>query len=185
MSTVTVSLWAFCMLIGIIVVMVIGLIIFQRKATKSLALAQKARELAAEMEVIVSQRAENQETVKELAETHAILTARLETVTAQSVHYFSLIEGVIAERDRWIRICRKAWHQGGVAQQWLMRDLSRSIKIINDYRKREGKKPISVDPAFKEIMGEYQDLLGNDEVRGPLASETTAKPTPELPSPEH
>jgi hypothetical protein len=74
--------------------------------------------------------------------------------------YLGLILGLEGERDTWQRFYFEAAHKSGVAQNWLLRDLQGAVLRANAFAQELRKRGVKaadviVDPALKEVLGEY------------------------------
>lgn len=75
--------------------------------------------------------------------------------------FFELIRGVEGEADTWRRLYRKGMSQAGVAQNWLLRDLSEVVRLGNAYaarlRKHGEKAPsVQVHPDLKRFIDDFE-----------------------------
>jgi hypothetical protein len=89
--------------------------------------------------------------------------------------FFGIIEGVEKERDTWQRLYRDSSQMAGVAQAWLLRDLSSSVRAANVYAERlraKGEKVmnVQVDPRLSDLVEEF----GGQHVSPPTGSESGA-----------
>lgn len=85
---------------------------------------------------------------------------RARTHERRADEFLSIIRGIETERDTWQRFYFESSRQSGVAQNWLLRDLSGAVQRANIYaaelRKHGVKvKDITVDPSLTEVLSEY------------------------------
>ena len=78
----------------------------------------------------------------------------------RAAEYLGLIEGLESERDTWQRFYFEAARKSGVAQNWLLRDLQGAVLRANAFAQELRKRGVKtadviVDPALKEVLGEY------------------------------
>jgi len=92
----------------------------------------------------------------------AVMTAgsRAELQERRANEFFSIIQGLEGERDTWQKLYHESSRQSGVAQAWLLRDLSGIIQRANVFArelKKHGVKAteVIVDPALKELVAEF------------------------------
>jgi hypothetical protein len=74
--------------------------------------------------------------------------------------FFSIIQGIEVERDTWRRFFEKSSHHAGVAQAWLLRELTEAVQRANTYAEALRKlghqvRGIDVNPALKEVVEEF------------------------------
>jgi len=74
--------------------------------------------------------------------------------------FFALIQGIERERDIWQKFFFDSARKSGVAQNWLLRDLSGAVQRANAFAAELRKlgKPaqnVSVHPQLKEIIEDY------------------------------
>jgi len=74
--------------------------------------------------------------------------------------FFGIIEGILGERDQWKTMYYKMSQQAGVAQAWLLRELSTSVLRSNRYaevlrEKGVNVQKVAIDPALKTIVEEF------------------------------
>jgi hypothetical protein len=74
--------------------------------------------------------------------------------------FFGIIQGIEVERDTWRGFYAKSSHHAGVAQAWLIRDLSNLVIVANRLAARlreKGEKvpPIHLDKALQQIVDEF------------------------------
>jgi hypothetical protein len=77
--------------------------------------------------------------------------------------FFGIIEGVEKERDTWQKLYQTSSHQSGVAQAWLLRDLSATVRVANDYAQKlraqgEHVPQVGVDPRLGDVLTEFSEL---------------------------
>jgi biopolymer transport protein ExbB/TolQ len=111
--------------------------------------------------------AESREAADSLAE-------MAKTEKRRADEFFTIIEGVEKERDTWQKLYQTSSYQSGVAQAWLLRDLSASVRVANDYAQRlrtlgEHVPQVGVDPRLTDVLAEF--------------GETHTRPAPEAKPP--
>lgn len=58
-------------------------------------------------------------------------------------------------REAW-EMYRKAGLAAGSAQSWLLRELERSVALINKYRAEKGEQPIEVNAKLKDLLANFK-----------------------------
>jgi len=86
--------------------------------------------------------------------------------------FFGLIQGVEAEADMWRKLYRRGMSQAGVAQNWLIRDLSEVVRAANAYAARlrkHGEKVLSVQvsPELKRFIEDFEQQTNAEVPRAP------------------
>lgn len=61
------------------------------------------------------------------------------------------------QREQAWELYQTAGLRAGNAQQMLMRSLGNAIKEVNNYRSKEGKKLLKIDPRLQELVDDYQE----------------------------
>lgn len=86
-----------------------------------------------------------------------------------------IIAGVIGERDMAFAMHRKSTAMAGVAQDMMMRELTRCLHLLNAQREASGLSPVTTQP---ELRSAYEDFLAERE----LATELSPSAVPTVPS---
>ncbi len=100
------------------------------------------------------------------------------TEERKAKEFFDVIAGIEKERDGWQKFYRSSSHAAGVAQSWLMRDLSRVVAQANTYAGRlqtlgQKVQTVQVDPRLQEVLEDFSlEHAGGkqDVVTAPVAA---------------
>lgn len=76
---------------------------------------------------------------KRLAETHMSMNEKFEQQS----------------KDAWARY-RLAGLQAGNAQEMMLRELTKAVTVLNQYRKKSGEEPIKVQPELVQLFNEFK-----------------------------
>lgn len=71
-----------------------------------------------------------------------------------------IIAGVIGERDRAFAMHHRSSAMAGVAQDMMMRELTRCLALINAQREASGLPPLTTQPQLREV---YESFLAERE----------------------
>lgn len=96
---------------------------------------------------------------------------------------FHAIEGIVEERNQAFSMYRQSTLLSGNAQDMLMRELQRTLSLLNDRRQRDGEEPLRTQPALREA---YEAFLAEREAAArsvPVATISRDAP-PSLPGAE-
>jgi biopolymer transport protein ExbB/TolQ len=82
------------------------------------------------------------------------------TEERKAKEFFGIIEGIERERDTWQALYRQSSQAAGVAQAWLMRDLSQAVGQANAYAARLralGQKApgVNIDPQLRTVLEDF------------------------------
>lgn len=132
---------------GTVVVLAMLLVALWRVSLDRISQLRRALDLA-------SKAVDSSETATEKLAALATLHER------RATEFFGIIESVEKERDGWQRFYRESSHAAGVAQAWLVRDMTRLIQIANGHAERlrakgENAPPVDVDPRLREVVEDF------------------------------
>ena len=68
---------------------------------------------------------------------------------------FELIEGVLGEKQGIWRMYRDSTRQAGVAQDWLLREYSAALQLLNAYRRKAGEPEIKAPSQLAALLAEF------------------------------
>ncbi len=129
---------------------------------------------------------------RRLAEATAVATAagaRASIEGRRAMEFFSIIAGLEQERDIWLKLYNESTHHSGVAQAWLLRDLSGAVQRANAFARElrthgVAVKDVKIDPALTDVLAEFGHRHGegaNTGVQTAPGMEAAQKVDAELP----
>lgn len=85
----------------------------------------------------------------------------------RAAEFFSIIAGLESERDIWLKLYNESAHHSGVAQAWLLRDLSGAVQRSNAFAAELRKhgvaaKDVKIDPSLTDVLAEFGHRHGPD-----------------------
>jgi hypothetical protein len=100
---------------------------------------------------------------RRLAEVTRVATdagARASTESRRAKEFFNIIDGLEHERDVWKKLYNDSSYHSGVAQSWLLRDLSGAIQRSNAFARElrahgVAAKDVKIDPALTDVLAEF------------------------------
>ena len=111
---------------------------------------------------------------RRLAEATSVATAagaRASMEGRRAKEFFSIIEGLEQERDIWLKLYNESTHHSGVAQAWLLRDLSGAVQRANAFARElrthgVSVKDVKIDPALTDVLAEFGHRHGDPASTG-------------------
>lgn len=85
------------------------------------------------------------------SETHTALKAEYDIQKKRADELFSAIEGIVDERDGWIKLYHSMSASNNVAQGMMMREISRLAQIY----KRDTGKDLKIDPSLADVHANW------------------------------
>ena len=104
----------------------------------------------------------NARLLKEVEKERGLLLKEIEKERGLSTLHISKNEEFEAQSKKAWEMYRSAGLAASNAQAWLMRELERTVLLLNKYRSEKGEQPIQVNDKLKELVANFKRDLSGD-----------------------